>query len=115
VVRLIASSSWTDDVVWHVPGSSPIAGDHRGHHGVVEYFRTRRRIAENSMRFHPGEMLTEEDLVVQRVDGTAVLGGESVDWRTVGFTGSKGVASPRCGWFRSNSRSSIGCGGRVRS
>lgn len=74
----------TDDVVWHVPGASPIAGDHRGRHGVIEYFRTRRRIAESSMRLHPGEMLTEEDLVVQRVDGTAVLSGESVDWRTVG-------------------------------
>lgn len=74
----------TDDIVWHVPGSSPIAGDHRGHHGVVEYFKARRRIAGNSMRLRPGEVLTEEDLVVQRVDGTALLGGESVDWRTVG-------------------------------
>jgi ketosteroid isomerase-like protein len=74
----------TDDIVWHVPGSSPIAGDHRGRQGVVEYFRTRRRIAESSMRLHPGEMLTDGDLVVQRVDGAAVLGGESVDWRTVG-------------------------------
>jgi len=74
----------TDDVVWHVPGASPIAGDHHGHDGVVEYFRTRRRIADDSMRLRPGAMLTEEGLVVQRVDGTAVLGGESVDWRTVG-------------------------------
>jgi len=36
----------TDDIVWHVPGASQIAGDHRGHDGVIEYFSTRRRIAE---------------------------------------------------------------------
>lgn len=75
----------TEDIVWHVPGVSPIAGDHRGHDAVIEYFRTRRRIADNSMRLHPGEMLAEEDLVVQRVDGIAVVGGESVGWKTVGI------------------------------
>jgi uncharacterized protein len=74
-----------DDIVWHVPGASPIAGNHRGHGGVIEYFKIRRRVADNSMRLHPGEMLTEEDLVVQRVDGTAVIGGESVRWRAVGI------------------------------
>jgi ketosteroid isomerase-like protein len=80
IVELLA-----DDIVWHVPGASPIAGDHRGHDGVIEYFGIRRRIADSSMRLHPGEMLTEEDLVVQRVDGTAVIAGKSVGWRTVGI------------------------------
>ena len=80
VVEMLA-----EDIVWHVPGVSPIAGDHRGHHAVIEYFRTRRRIADNSMRLHPGEMLAEDDLVVQRVDGTALVGGESVSWKTVGI------------------------------
>ena len=75
----------TEDVVWHVPGASPIAGDHHGHRGVTEYFLARRRIADNSMRLRPGETLIEKDLVVQRVDGTAVIGGEPVNWRTVGI------------------------------
>lgn len=75
----------TDDIVWHVPGASPIAGDHRGHDAVTEYFRTRCRIADNSMRLYPGQVLAEEDLVLQRVDGTAEVGGESVDWKTVGI------------------------------
>jgi hypothetical protein len=74
-----------EDVVWHVPGTSPIAGDHRGHEAVVEYFRTRREIADNSMRLHPGAMLLEDDCVVQRVDGTALIDGEPVAWKTVGI------------------------------
>lgn len=69
----------TDDIVWHVPGSSPIAGDHRRHGGVVEYFQTRRRLASNSMKLHPGDTLADDDCVVQRVDGTAVIDGESAD------------------------------------
>lgn len=73
-----------DDVVWHVPGTSPIAGDHRGKEAVVEYFDTRRRLAANSMRLHPGELLTGEDFVAQLVDGSAEIGGEQVSWSTVG-------------------------------
>jgi ketosteroid isomerase-like protein len=73
-----------DDVLWHVPGASPIAGDHRGKAAVIEYFRTRRRLADNSMRLHPGESLADGDTVVQRVDGSARIGGQPVSWSTVG-------------------------------
>ena len=27
-----------DDIVWHVPGASPIAGNHLGHGGAIEKF-----------------------------------------------------------------------------
>jgi uncharacterized protein len=73
-----------EDVVWHVPGTSPIAGDHRGHHGVAAYFKLRRELAGGTMRMHPGPLLADGDAVVQLVDGTAELGGEAVEWRTAG-------------------------------
>jgi len=73
-----------DDVVWHVPGSSPLAGDHRGRQAVFEYFHTRRRLVDNSMQLHPGEILADGDTVVQRVDGSARIDGEPVSWSTVG-------------------------------
>src|SRR5437660_7687899 len=34
-----------DCVVWHVPGTSPIAGDHVGREEVLAYFRRRRELA----------------------------------------------------------------------
>jgi uncharacterized protein len=72
------------DVVWHVPGSSPIAGDHRGVERVVEYFEKRRRIADATMRMHPGETMAAGDAVAQFVEGSAELGGERVSWMTIG-------------------------------
>jgi ribosomal-protein-serine acetyltransferase len=79
VVELLA-----EDVVWHVPGGSPIAGDHRGTAQVVEYFERRRRIADATMRMHPGGTIGEGDAVAQFVEGSAVLDGERVSWRTIG-------------------------------
>lgn len=73
-----------EGVVWHVPGKSPIAGEHRGKEAVLEYFSTRRRLVDNSMRLHPGELLVSENLVVQLVDGSAEIAGEPVAWSTVG-------------------------------
>lgn len=73
-----------EDIVWRVPGSSPIAGEHRGVKAVLEYFAKRRELASATMKMHPGEILADEEAVVQLVDGTARLGGEEVRWRTVG-------------------------------
>jgi uncharacterized protein len=73
-----------DDIVWHVPGTSPIAGDHRGREGVAAYFERRRRIAQATMQMHPGSLLAEGAAVVQLVNGSAELGGERVEWQTAG-------------------------------
>jgi ketosteroid isomerase-like protein len=79
VVELLAP-----DIVWHVPGGSPIAGDHRGVAQVIDYFEKRRRLAGATMRMRPGGALAEGEGVAQFVEGTAVLGGEEVSWQTIG-------------------------------
>jgi ketosteroid isomerase-like protein len=73
-----------EDVVWHVPGGSPIAGGHRGRAEIVDYFEKRRRLADATMRMRPGAAIFEGDAVAQFVEGTAVLGGENVSWQTIG-------------------------------
>jgi uncharacterized protein len=72
------------DIVWHVPGTSAIAGDHRGRDAVLDYFMRRRALARNTMRMHPGQVIADGEAVVQLVDGTATLGDEEVRWRTAG-------------------------------
>ena len=72
------------EIVWHVPGHSPIAGDHRGPDAVLRYFTTRRELAGATMQMYPGAVLSDEHAVVQLVNGSAELNGKSVEWRTVG-------------------------------
>jgi ketosteroid isomerase-like protein len=73
-----------DDVVWHVPGRSPIAGDHEGIEAVMAYFERRRALARATFRIEVRAVLASGDLVMQLAGGTAELGGESVAWETVG-------------------------------
>jgi YbgC/YbaW family acyl-CoA thioester hydrolase len=73
-----------EDVVWHVPGSSPIAGDYRGREAVSGYFRLRRHLAGGAIRIAKGGEAHHEEALVQLADGRAPLGGRDVVWRTAG-------------------------------
>jgi uncharacterized protein len=72
------------DVVWHVPGASAIAGDHRGRDAVMDYFERRRAIAGGTMTIVSGERLVSGDVVIQLADGEVERDGERLTWRTVG-------------------------------
>jgi ketosteroid isomerase-like protein len=75
-----------EDFVWHVPGNNAIAGVYRGRDEVLAYFRRRRRIAGNTMRLHPGEiMVGQGDYVAALTEGAATLGGAEYRWGTVGL------------------------------
>lgn len=80
VVELLAG-----DIVWHVPGHSPIAGDHRGVEQVIAYFELRRQLANTTMRMRPGEVISTGDAVAQFVEGSDTLDGEQVSWETFGI------------------------------
>jgi uncharacterized protein len=72
------------DVVWRVPGASPIAGEHRGREQVGAYFERRRQLADRTMEMHPGEAMVAGEALAQFVAGSAVLAGERVSWQTIG-------------------------------
>jgi acyl-CoA thioesterase FadM/ketosteroid isomerase-like protein len=73
-----------EGVVWHVPGTSPIAGDYRGREAVTGYFRLRRELAGGAIRVAKGGEAHHEEALVQLADGAAPLGGREVVWRTAG-------------------------------
>ncbi|MDA0168457.1 nuclear transport factor 2 family protein [Solirubrobacter taibaiensis] len=72
------------DVIWHVPGTSGIAGDHRGRDAVMDYFDRRRAIAGGAMAISHGARLVSADVVVQLADGEVERDDELLRWRTVG-------------------------------
>jgi 2'-5' RNA ligase len=74
----------SDDVVWHVPGHSVIAGEHRGVESVLAYFETRRRLTDESFRVTVHGASLIGDRVVQLAGGRARRGGRELEWETVG-------------------------------
>jgi ketosteroid isomerase-like protein len=75
-----------DDVVWHLAGDSPIAGEHRGWEAVLRFFAVGRGLAQGTMRVRPEEVVAaSRDVVIQFVGGTMSLAGEVVSWKAVGF------------------------------
>ena len=80
VVRELLS----DDVVWHVPGASAIAGEHRGVEAVVAYMDARRRIMDGTFRVNVHGAAVIAGRVVQLAGGVAVRGGTDVAWETIG-------------------------------
>jgi ketosteroid isomerase-like protein len=73
-----------EDVVWHVPGTSPIAGDYRGRAAVLRYFRRRRELAGGAFAITRVAEAHHDEAVVQLADGRAMIGGDEVCWRTAG-------------------------------
>src|SRR5215212_2535092 len=73
-----------EDVVWHVPGTSPVAGDYRGRDAVIGYFRLRRELAGGTIQVTKAGAAHHDEALVQLADGRATLGGADVVWRTAG-------------------------------
>lgn len=85
-----------DDVVWHVPGRSAIAGEHRGHEAVRAYLEQRRARAADTFRIDVKALLSEGDLVIQLADGTVEREGRRSSWRTVGVFRVHGERIAEC-------------------
>ena len=76
----------TRQVIWTVPGDSPIAGVYEGIDAVLAYFARRRDMASRTFRMQCIDVLAGEgDHVAALTDGKAVLGGVTHTWSTVGL------------------------------
>jgi 2'-5' RNA ligase len=73
-----------EDVVWHVPGASAIAGEHRGVEAVLAYMDARRRIMDGTFRVTVHGAAVIAGRVLQLAGGAAVRDGREVTWETVG-------------------------------
>lgn len=85
------------DVVWHVPGRTPIAGDHDGIENVIAYMLRRRDLANRTFRMHRRELLVGEgEHFAALTDGSAVIAGRAREWSTIGLYRLRGDRLAEC-------------------
>jgi ketosteroid isomerase-like protein len=72
----------TDDAVWHVPGHSAIAGDHRGRDELLRYFARRRELADATLRIDVRGVLADDRRTVILATGEVQYGGRTFTWET---------------------------------
>lgn len=75
----------TEDVTWHVPGHSALAGDHRGRDEVLRYFARRRKLACATFRIEVHGVLADDERAVILAGGEMEHGGGTFKWGTVGI------------------------------
>ena len=68
-----------DDVVWHEPGRSPIAGDHKGRAGIAGFLRRLQTLSGGTLSVELIDVMVnaERAVAVQRV--TAQVGERTLD------------------------------------
>ena len=73
-----------DDISWHVPGRSPIAGHYQGKEQVLDYFRARSERARGTFRIEVRDVLANDERAVVLAGGRATRDGRSLTWETAG-------------------------------
>jgi ketosteroid isomerase-like protein len=73
----------SDDVVYHFPGRSAVAGTYRGRDEVVGLFPKFRQLLDDAPRMSGHDIVASEAHVVELVTLSAERGGQPHEWHAV--------------------------------
>ena len=60
-----------ENIVWHVGGRSALAGEYRGHEGVMSFFGKLMEMSGGTFRLDVHDVLASDDHVVALITGSA--------------------------------------------
>lgn len=72
-----------DDIVWHHPGSSPLAGDHKGKEGVMGFFARIIQETGGTFKNEVHDILGNDQHVVAMFHITADRNGKRLDQNVI--------------------------------
>lgn len=72
---------FAENVEWHEPGSSLIAGDYIGRDRVFEFFGKLAELSGGTFKADPVDILADDDRVVAIQHSTATRNGKTLDTR----------------------------------
>lgn len=74
---------FADDIVWHAPGKSPLAGDHKGVDAVLENFGKVFEMTGGTFRLEIHDILANDEHAVVLVRAQGERDGKKLDDRGV--------------------------------
>jgi len=76
-------SAFDANIVWHVPGHSPLSGDYTGHEQIGGFFGRTMELSGGAFSIDVGNVLAEDDLVVVLATVNAQRNGVSASFPEV--------------------------------
>ena len=73
----------TDDVVWHVAGNSPLAGDYKGQDEIFGFFGRLFEMSEGTLKLEVHDILANDEHATVLVHMTAKRGDRMIDQNAV--------------------------------
>jgi uncharacterized protein len=70
---------FTDDVAWHVAGSHPLSGDHRGEDELIAHFGRLRDLSDGTYALEPLSLLASDHHTAFFTRATARREGRALD------------------------------------
>jgi uncharacterized protein len=86
----------SDEIAWHVPGRSAIAGDYVGKSDVIDYFHQRRQLGRGAFKVSVHDILASEGRAVLLAGGQAERDGRTLGWETAGVFRIEGGKIAEC-------------------
>lgn len=74
---------WTDDVVWHVGGNNPLAGDYKGQDEILGFFGKAFELTGGTMKIDVHDILANDEHAVALVTVSAQRDGKTTDMNAV--------------------------------
>jgi ketosteroid isomerase-like protein len=70
---------FSEGVVWHLPGSGPLSGEHRGRDAVLAAMRQFEQLSEGTIRTEVHDVLASDDHAVALLRATGSRGNKRYD------------------------------------
>jgi ketosteroid isomerase-like protein len=77
------SSDWTDDVVWHITGTTPIAHDRQGRDEIMQFLGELMLVTNGTFRLEPQRYFADDDYGVVICRSSATIADQPFDNMTV--------------------------------
>jgi ketosteroid isomerase-like protein len=93
------SETFSEGIIWHVPGRSAISGVYRGRDEVMKYVQRRRELVQDTFEITVEDVLANDSHGLVIASGRATRKGRVYEWRAHGLYRFEGRTIAECWVF----------------